>query len=80
MESRDLYYNIKASLGDKQFKQLLKTAEGADIVSKIETGATTKVIEQNTAVTLTSSTDATQGNGTMYFNIFYRVLNVGSSF
>ena len=25
MESRDLYYNIKASLGDKQFKQLLKT-------------------------------------------------------
>ncbi len=26
MESRDLYYNIKASLGDKQFKQLLKTA------------------------------------------------------
>ena len=26
MESRDFYYNIKASLGDKQFKQLLKTA------------------------------------------------------
>ena len=26
MESRDLYYNIKASLGDKHFKQLLKTA------------------------------------------------------
>ena len=25
MESRDLYYNIKASLGDKHFKQLLKT-------------------------------------------------------
>ena len=26
MESRDLYYNIKASLGDKHFKQFLKTA------------------------------------------------------
>ena len=74
--------NLEVKIGATGFGTLsLQSANFAtDLVSKIETGATTKVIEQNTAVTLTSSTDATQGNGTMYFNIFYRVLNVGSSF
>ena len=51
-----------------------------DLVSKIETGATTKVIEQNTAVTLETAANPSQGNGTMFFNIMYRVLNVGASF
>jgi hypothetical protein len=51
-----------------------------DLVSKIETGATTKVIEQNTAVTLTSAGNPTAGNGIMYFNILYRILNVGPTF
>lgn len=51
-----------------------------DLVSKIERGAVTKVIDQNTAVTLETAANPTQGNGTMYFNIFYRVLNVGTSF
>ena len=51
-----------------------------DLVSKIETGGTTKVIDQNTAVTFEASGNPTQGNGIMYFNIFYRVLDVGSSF
>ena len=51
-----------------------------DLVSKIETGATTKVIDQNTAVTLTSAADSATGNGVMYFNIMYRTLEVGSSF
>jgi len=51
-----------------------------DLVSKIETGNTTKVIAQNTAVTLETNANPTQGTGTMYFNIFYRVLTVGSTF
>ena len=37
-------------------------------------------IAQNTAVTFEAAANPTQGNGVMYFNIFYRVLNVGSSF
>lgn len=51
-----------------------------DLVSKIETGGTTKVIAQNTAVTLETSANPTAGNGIMYFNIMYRILTVGSTF
>ena len=51
-----------------------------DLVSKIETGGTTKVIDQNTAVTLETAGNPAAGNGTMFFNIMYRVLNVGASF
>ena len=78
----DFGNNLEVKIGATTFGTL--TAQSAnfatDLVSKIETGATTKVIEQNTAVTLTTAADATQGNGTMYFNIFYRVLNVDSTF
>ena len=35
---------------------------------------------ENTAITLSTATNPTQGNGTLYFNIIYRVLTVGSSF
>lgn len=74
--------NLEIKIGASTFGTL--SAQSAnfatDLVSKIETGATTKVIAPNTDVTLTTAADATQGNGTMYFNIFYRVLNVGSSF
>lgn len=37
-------------------------------------------LTENTAVTLSTATNPTQGTGELYFNIIYRVLNVGSSF
>ena len=74
--------NLEVKIGATTFGTL--TAQSAnfatDLVSKIETGATTKVIEQNTAVTLETAVNPSQGNGTMFFNIMYRVLNVGASF
>ena len=74
--------NLEVKIGARTFGTL--TAQSAnfatDLVSKIETGATTKVIEQNTAVTLETAANPSQGNGTMFFNIMYRVLNVGASF
>ncbi len=51
-----------------------------DLVAKIAIPTVSTVIAQNTAVTLETAANPTQGNGTMYFNIFYRVLNVGTSF
>ena len=74
--------NLEVKIGATNFGTLsLQSANFAtDLVSKIETGGTTKVIEQNTAVTLETAANPSQGNGTMYFNIFYRVLNVGTSF
>lgn len=80
----DFGNNLEVKIGATTFGSL--SAQSAnfatDLVSKMDgAGAgAAKVIEQNTAVTLTTAADATQGNGTMYFNIFYRVLNVGSSF
>jgi hypothetical protein len=51
-----------------------------DLVSKIIPTAVTKVISQNKALTITSAADSATGNGVMYFNIFYRILTVGTTF
>ena len=37
-------------------------------------------IVQNTAVTIEAQSNPSQGSGTLYANVFYRVLEVGSSF
>ena len=74
--------NLEVKIGATAFGTLSSQSANfaTDLVSKIETGGTTKVIEQNTAVTLETAANPSQGNGTMYFNIFYRVLIVGTSF
>lgn len=52
-----------------------------DVVFKPEVPQSNEVIAQNTGLTLTAAgTNPTQGSGTLYLNIFYRVLTVGSSF
>ena len=51
-----------------------------DIVFKPEVPQSNEVIAQNTALTLTASSNPTTGTGTLYFNVFYRILTVGSSF
>ena len=78
----DFGNNLEVKIGATVFGTLsLQSANFAtDLVSKIETGGTTKVIDQNTAVTLNTAANPTQGNGVMYFNIFYRILTVGTSF
>ena len=74
--------NLELKIGATVFGTLSSQSANfaTDLVSKIETGGTTKVIDQNTALTLETAANPSQGNGTMYFNIFYRVLNVGTSF
>ena len=74
--------NLEVKLGATVYGTLsLQSANFVtDLVSKIETGATTKVIDQNTAVTLTTAANPTQGTGVMYFDIYYRVLTVDSTF
>jgi len=74
--------SLEVKIGSTVFGTLSQQSANfaTDLVSKIETGGTTKVIDQNTAVTCETNANPTQGNGVMYFNIFYRVLNVGSSF
>ena len=49
-----------------------------DIVKKFQIA--TGVLPQNTAVTLNTAANPTQGNGVLYLNLYYRVLNVGASF
>ena len=57
----------------------LQTANFAtDIVKKFQIA--TGVLPQNTAVTLNTAANPTQGNGVLYLNLYYRVLNVGASF
>jgi len=52
-----------------------------DAVFKPETpNSVTEVIAQNSALTLEAVANPTQGNGVLYANVLYRVLNVGSSF
>jgi hypothetical protein len=74
--------NLEVKIGSTVYGTLaLASANSAtDLVSKIETGGTTKVIDQNTAVTLTSAADSATGTGAMYFNILYRTLTVGATF
>jgi len=78
----DFGNNLEVKIGATVFGTLTSQSANfaTDLVSKIETGGTTKVIDQNTAVTLETAANPTQGSGTMYFNIFYRVLEVGSTF
>jgi len=49
-----------------------------DIVKKFQIA--TGVLPQNTAVTLNTAANPTQGNGVLYLNLYYRVLNIGTSF
>ena len=74
--------NLEVKIGATTFGTLFAQSANfaTDLVSKIGVGGSTYVIDQNTAVTLETSANTSQGNGTMYFNIFYRVLNVGASF
>jgi len=81
-QAYDFGNNLEVKIGATTFGTL--SAQSAnfatDLVSKIETGATTKVVEQNTAVTLETAANPTQGTGILYANVFYRVLSVGSTF
>ena len=81
-QAYDFGNNLEVKIGATTFGTL--SAQSAnfatDLVSKIETGATTKVVEQNTAVTLETAANPTQGTGILYANVFYRVLTVGSTF
>ena len=74
--------NLEVKIGATPFGTLSSQSANfaTDLVSKIETGGTTKVIAQNTAVTLETAANPTAGNGIMYFNIMYRILTVGSTF
>jgi hypothetical protein len=74
--------NLEVKLGSIVYGTLSSSSANfaTDLVSKIETGSTTKVIDQNTAVTLTTATNPTAGTGIMYFDIYYRVLSVGTTF
>jgi len=51
-----------------------------DAVFKPEVPTSNEIIAQNTALTLEAVAPPTQGNGVLYANVFYRILNVGSSF
>ena len=51
----------------------------ADTVTKLPTSVTGR-LGINQPLVLSNGGTVSQGNGTAYFNIFYRVLNVGSSF
>lgn len=52
-----------------------------DTVFKPEVpSGTNEIIAENTALTLGAQANPTQGNGVLYANVFYRVLNVDSSF
>tara|TARA_R100000781_G_scaffold104401_1_gene68130 strand:+ start:2872 stop:3405 length:534 start_codon:yes stop_codon:yes gene_type:complete len=52
----------------------------ADAVFKPEVPTSNEIIAQNTALTLEALANPTQGDGVLYANVFYRVLNVGASF
>tara|TARA_R100001443_G_scaffold117357_1_gene141685 strand:- start:1602 stop:2138 length:537 start_codon:yes stop_codon:yes gene_type:complete len=51
-----------------------------DAVFKPEVPNTNEVIPQNTALTLGAQANPSTGSGTLYANVFYRVLTVGSAF
>lgn len=51
-----------------------------DAVFKPEVPNSNEIIAQNTAVTIEAQSNPTQGSGTLYANVFYRVLEVGTSF
>ena len=74
--------NLTVKIGATTFGTLFQQSANfaTDLVSKIGVGASTYVIDQNTAVTLETAANPTQGNGIMYFNILYRILNVGTTF
>jgi hypothetical protein len=78
----DFGNNLEVKLGTIVYGTLALASANfpTDLVSKIETGATTKVIDQNTAVTLTTAANPTVGTGIMYFDVYYRVLTVGTTF
>jgi len=78
----DFGNNLEVKIGATTFGTLFAQSANfaTDLVSKIGVGGSTYVIDQNTAVTLETAANPTQGSGTMYFNIFYRVLEVGSTF
>ena len=86
----DFGNNLEVKIGASVFGTLsYQSANFAtDLVSKIgmvittsgASDSTTRVIDQNTAVTLETAANPTQGNGVMYFNVFYRTLTVGTSF
>ncbi len=80
----DFGNNLEVKIGSVVFGSLTatETNTGSDVVCKMDgAGAgAAKIIASNTAVTLETASNPTQGSGTMYFNIFYRVLNVDSSF
>ena len=52
----------------------------ADAVFKPEVPTSNEIIAQNTALTLEAVANPTQGNGVLYANVLYRVLDVGTSF
>ena len=51
----------------------------ADTVTKLGLSSVAR-LGVNQPLVLSNGGTVSQGNGTAYFNIFYRVLNVGSSF
>lgn len=81
-QAYDFGNNLEIKIGTVVFGTLgaTETNSVSDIVSKVEAASGTKIIAPNTGVVLSTSSAPSQGTGTAYFNIFYRVLNVDSTF
>jgi hypothetical protein len=76
--------SLPINIGSEQIASIPNSSSvinsATDVVFKPEVPNTNEVIAQNTALTLGASANPTQGTGTLYANIFYRVLTVGPSF
>ena len=57
-----------------------ETNAASDVVSKMGYIGGTRILPTDTAVTLETAANPTQGDGTMRFNILYRVLKAGNTF
>ncbi len=81
-QAYDFSNNLEIKIGTVVFGTLgaNETNSATDVVSKVEATSGTKIIAPNSGVALTTSSAPSQGTGTAYFNIFYRVLNVDSTF
>ena len=76
--------SLPIKIGSQQIASIPNSSStvnsATDAVFKPEVPNEDEVIPQNTALTLEALANPTQGSGTLFVNVFYRVLTVGSSF
>ena len=82
-------YFVDAGTTVYDFANVILTNAGVNI-DQVEINSAVDVLKseltsnltmtENTAITLSTASNPTQGTGVLYFNIIYRVLTVGSSF